>query len=65
MEEAVKLRESATDVQEALGEIEGYLQRLKDLTIEVHPFQWMLFKHFTNSEIFVSAHVISRLQITK
>ena len=35
MEEATKLRESATDVQEALGEIEGYVQRLRDLAIEV------------------------------
>ncbi|EDO36863.1 predicted protein, partial [Nematostella vectensis] len=33
-EEAIKLRESATDVREALGEIEGFLQRLRDLTVE-------------------------------
>lgn len=35
MEEAGKLRENATDVEEALNDIEGYLQRLRDLTIEV------------------------------
>jgi len=35
MEEATKLRENATDVEEALSEVEGYLQRLRDLTIEV------------------------------
>mgnify|MGYP001800555811 CR=1 FL=1 len=35
MEEATKLRESATDVQEALDEIEGYVQRLRDLAVEV------------------------------
>ena len=35
MEEATKLRESATDVAEAMAEIEGYRQRLKDLAIEV------------------------------
>ena len=35
MEEATKLRESATDVAEAMSEIEGYMQRLKDMAIEV------------------------------
>lgn len=35
MEEANKLRESATDVAEAMLEIEGYMQRLKDMAIEV------------------------------
>ena len=35
MEEANKLRESATDVAEAMAEIEGYMQRLKDMAIEV------------------------------
>ncbi len=35
MEEASGLRESATDVAEAMSEIEGYMQRLKDLAIEV------------------------------
>ena len=35
MEEATGLRESATDVAEAMAEIEGYMQRLKDISIEV------------------------------
>ena len=35
MEEASKLRESATDVAEAMSEIEDYMQRLKDMAIEV------------------------------
>ena len=35
---AWKLRESATDVNEALSEIEGYLARLKTLAIEVYNF---------------------------
>ena len=35
MEEANKLRESATDVAEAMSEIEGYMQRLKDMAVEV------------------------------
>lgn len=35
MEEANKLRESATDVAEAMLEIEGYMQRLKDMAVEV------------------------------
>ena len=35
MEEATRLRESATDVAEAMSEIEGYMQRLKDMAIEV------------------------------
>lgn len=35
MEEATKLRESATDVAEAMVEIEGYMQRIKDITVEV------------------------------
>jgi hypothetical protein len=34
-QEAVKLRESATDIFEALAEIEGFHQRLEALTIEV------------------------------
>lgn len=34
MEEATKLRESATDVAEAMAEIEGYMQRLKDISVE-------------------------------
>ncbi len=33
--EAVKLRENATDVNEAMGEIEGYLGQLRNLAIEV------------------------------
>ena len=39
MEEATRLRESATDVQEAVTEIEGYLQRLRDMAIEVRNVQ--------------------------
>lgn len=35
MEEATKLRESATDVAEAMAEIEGYMQRIKDIAVEV------------------------------
>ena len=35
MEEASKLRESATDVAEAMCEIEGYMQRIKDIAVEV------------------------------
>lgn len=34
LEEASKLRESATDVGEAMTEIEGYMQRLKDIAVE-------------------------------
>ena len=33
--EAKKLRESATDMNEALGEVEGYLAQLKNLAVEV------------------------------
>ena len=39
MEEAATLRDNATDVQEAIADIEGYLQRLRDLAIEVST-QW-------------------------
>lgn len=35
MEEATKLRECATDVQEALNEIQSYLSRLRDVAVEV------------------------------
>ena len=38
-EEATKLRESATDVQEALNEIQGYVTRLKDIAVEVHIYR--------------------------
>lgn len=43
MEEATKLRESATDVAEAMSEIEGYMQRLKDMAIEVR--SWYFTVH--------------------
>ena len=42
MEEATGLRESATDVAEAMAEIEGYMQRLKDISIEVGPVLYNL-----------------------
>lgn len=35
VEEATKLRETATDINEALAEVENYLACLKNLTIEV------------------------------
>ena len=35
VEEATKLRENATDVNEALEEIQGYLHILQDLAVEV------------------------------
>lgn len=42
MEEATRLRESATDVAEAMAEIEGYRQRLKDLAIEVRAWYFAI-----------------------
>ena len=43
MEEATKLRESATDVAEAMTEIEGYMQRLKDIAVEVRLWCYWYF----------------------
>ena len=46
MEEATKLRESATDVAEAMAEIEGYMQRLKDISVEVCPRELYGLSHW-------------------
>ena len=46
MEEATKLRESATDVAEAMAEIEGYMQRLKDISVEVCPRELYRLSHW-------------------
>lgn len=35
MLEATQLKEKATDVEKALAEVEGFLERLKDLAKEV------------------------------
>lgn len=37
--EATKLREHATDVQEAIDEVEGYLNVLKSLAVEVSVYK--------------------------
>ena len=36
--EVERLRENATDIKEVITECEGYLQRLRDISIEVFIF---------------------------
>ena len=45
VEEATKLRENATDVNEALEEIQGYLHILQALAVEVSHSKANIYKH--------------------
>ena len=44
VEEAGVLREQATDINEAMEVIDGYLRRIKDLCIEVRFFNYLINK---------------------